>query len=131
MDQIQKVVLSSPENACYNFCVGIEIEGETARKFTISGGESATRIYRLIESSHDAYLDLFYHIASDFGLRLPKNRELNDKPKYTEQINYNPISLCLNVYRPDFDLPSFPLWRLRSLVFSVIRPTPSPERACV
>ncbi len=95
------VTLISGASAPFVFTASItrrKANGDSAYSFKITGtdattGSIKTRDYRLADTEHNSYLNLFQHLAQDFGLRLPRNRrpaaELTSKAKYRALLNAN------------------------------------------
>jgi arabinan endo-1,5-alpha-L-arabinosidase len=94
MYPIEKTVLTSPENAPIFFEIAIIENTETIFKISSKDLDKEpfiTDSYRLKESSHSAYLDLFQQIAHKFNLRYPKNREFKEQPAKQSEVNYSVV----------------------------------------
>jgi hypothetical protein len=89
--QDERLTLASTTGAPFRFTAGIARLSATdspARSFEITGpgptaGSVKTREYRLPDSGHNSYLDLFRNLARDFGTRLPRNRRPASRPAFS------------------------------------------------
>ena len=92
----KEFVLRSPQTLPVGFEIKISEQHENSPYcFEISGpekssGNRVTRMYKVKEQDHNAYLDLFETLSKDFGLRLPQNRSKNSQ-KRNSNVHYREV----------------------------------------
>ncbi|MDB5263753.1 MAG: b-xylosidase/arabinofuranosidase, Glycoside Hydrolase Family 43-like protein, partial [Adhaeribacter sp.] len=93
-----KIILTSPEGVPAGFTVSIsnaDALNNAPCEIEVTGPKPQTRTpktqrYHLPDREHHSYLNLFQHLAADFGLRLPQNRrQAATKPAF--EAAYRPV----------------------------------------